>query len=470
MPTIKVLTSNSYTDYSYQINNTKIFNELCIYRNHLLDNRSSDNVDSIEVPTYLQSHLPNFSRYSDITSLNNFPVLSKLLLTQSFNTSFSSLSSLYVKTNTFREPKDLYPIAVRYIDSSGGHYIERPPFQIEVNFNRSRSTSSNGFPPLKIWVPWTLSYYHPHDSSTFFLYFSNKSLSSFKDKYLPSFLPNTYDDGRICFGQSSYLLPTDDNSTFNIKLMYQAMFNEYMSGGWNTDLNPKHVRYIDSILDSDQQKYPTLYLFSNPTFDYFKKHYPKMRTSTINSMIKHVNYNRSYFKDFKYFFFMMNTFDLETTLKFYSEIFEYNTSKNIVYDTYVKSFEEIVEKKSTSDYNSPNTIFSNLTPSLSRFLVEQDPFVDLLPSSEPTRLYFIFERQYIPHYHTENPPVMPPKLLHKLTAEAIDNKAADVKKIYYINKDYTDVEKVEFIDPSVKFGDYYLNLLRMLNPSPISLE
>ena len=73
-----------------------------------------------------------------------------------------------------------------------------------------------------------------------------------------------------------------------------------------------------------QDKYPTLYAFNNPTFEYLKTHYPKMRDSTIVKLINHENHNRyrtQYFHSFKYYFLMMNTFDLETTLNFYSESF-----------------------------------------------------------------------------------------------------------------------------------------------------
>lgn len=474
MSRIKVLTSDSYTDYSYQVIPTKFWYELNIYNSSILRHRSSEDSDPITLPQHLESHLPNFSKYSDITSLKNFPQLCKIVLTESFSTSFSSLSSLHTKINSSRDPEDTYPIAVRYISSSGGYYIERPPFQIEVNFNRSRSTSSNNFPPLKIWIPWTISYYHPRDYTTFYIYFSNKSLSSSEDKYLPSFLPNAYDDGRICFGQSSKSIPTDYDSIKNIKIMYQAMFNEYMSGGWNTDLNPKHVSFTSTVLDTlaDKEKYPTLHLFCYPTFDYFRKHYPKMRASTINSMIKQGSYSGSYYKDFKYFFFMMNTFDLETTMKFYSEIIQLSTIRkhNFQSTAFPSTFEEIQFRHSCRDYNHPSNIFSNVTPALTKFLLQEDPFVDLLPSSPTRYLYFIYNYKNAPVNtpNVEHPLFFNNKLLHKLIAQAVDD--TEVKKIYYINSNRTDIEKIESIHPFTKFRSYYLNLLRDLNSIPVSLE
>jgi hypothetical protein len=460
MGMISILDKDFITQYSYAISYGKITEELLYYkqvyrRRELLDSGTT-------------SYLPNLQKYRDITDLSNFDQLGKIVLHKNFETSFSNV----VKFNNFlsrpKDPQHLYPIAVRYISSDGIYYIERPPFQVEVDSNFSRK-SSTSFPPLKIWIPWTILVFNPKDPTTYYFYFSHKSLSSMKDMYFPSFLPNIYDDGRICMGSSASRIPTDIDSIKNIKLIYSNIINEYMSGGWNTDLSPKHNLYLSVNLSKlTEDKYPTLYAFNNPTFQYLKTHYPKMRDSTIAKLINqetHSRYRNQYFHSFKYYFFMMNTFDLQTTLNFYSELSDYVASSN--YHYHHKSFESIVEKIDNGySIHNPYTTMNNITSSLSRYLLSQNSSEDLL-TSEKKNIYFIYPfSQNLSNNPSDNN-FIDKEIFHQLISKSLSS--GDHKKVFHLDLSRKQIEQEIIVDPSMKVSEYYLNHLRSINAKDVNV-
>jgi len=458
MNIINILDKDFFTQYSYSIQNCKITSELNYYKEVLSD--SSLNQNLIQ-NNFQNKYLPNIENYKDITDLSKIPQLGKIILQKNFQTPFTSLIELNNSINSPRDPENIFPIAVRYISSNGTYFIERPPFQTEVDFNRYKGRSTK-FPPLKIWVPWTILVYNPRDPLMYHLYFSHKSLSSMEDFYFPSFFPNTYDDGRLCMGLSSCRIPTDNISVKNIKLMYSSIINEYMSGGWNTDLSPKHDAHLSSDLENlDPNKYPTLYLFNNPTFEYFKKHYPKMRTTTIEKLVDHKNYSgwrTSYFDSFRYYFFMMNTFDLETTLNFYSELSRY--SKSHLFSRL--SFETITKKTSRFDYNitNPSVVFNNVTPLLTRYLLSLDPSKDLL-SSEIKRIYFIYPISPYIANDANDKNFFTNEIFHQLISKSLSS--CDDKKVYHLDATHTKIEQEILVDFNTKISSYYLDYIRSLN-------
>ena len=51
----------------------------------------------------------------------------------------------------------ILPMAVRYVTKDNVYVIERPPFQLEVDYRLGGAHSqSSKMPPVKIWVPWTV--------------------------------------------------------------------------------------------------------------------------------------------------------------------------------------------------------------------------------------------------------------------------------------------------------------------------
>jgi hypothetical protein len=456
MGMISILDKDFITQYSYAISYGKITEELLYYKQIYQYTELMNSANNFR--------LPNLEKYKDITDLSNFHQLGKIVLQKNFETSFRNVVKFNNSLSHPKDPQHLYPIAVRYISSDGVYYIERPPFQVEVDSNFSRK-SSTSFPPLKIWIPWTILVFNPKDPTTYYFYFSHKSLSSMKDMYFPCFLPNIYDDGRICMGSSASRIPTDTNSIKNIKLIYSNIINEYMSGGWNTDLSPKHDLYLSYNKHSSrltQDKYPTLYAFNNPTFEYIKTHYPKMRDSTIVKLINHETHNRyrtQYFHSFKYYFLMMNTFDLETTLNFYSELSDYVASSNHPY--HHKSFESIVEKIDDGySIHNPYSTMHNMTSSLSRYLLSQNSSENLL-TSETKNIYFIYPFSQNLSNNPSDTNFIDKEIFHQLISKSFSS--GDHKKVFHLDLSRKQIEQEIIVDPSIKVSEYYLNHLRSIN-------
>jgi hypothetical protein len=155
----------------------------------------------------------------------------------------------------------LYPMAVRYADLERGLYIiERPPFQIDLDFSTAKSYRTRKAPKYltnaKMWIPWTVSIITFRKNTpgyfTFSVFFNNKPLSSFEDNLIPSYLPNTSAHGSVCLGQDSSLVNEliDKNST-DISAIYNQAFNDYFAG-WNSDLAPRFLMtdYLKNIIDT----------------------------------------------------------------------------------------------------------------------------------------------------------------------------------------------------------------------------
>lgn len=173
----------------------------------------------------------------------------------SYKVLFSNLRSEYKNRNHQHLHNDdfsLYPMAVRYADPVAGLYIiERPPFQVEVDFSTGRSYMQRKSPKyldsLNTWIPWTVSVikinYHniQNNPYSFYMYFNDAPLQSLDDLVIPSYFPNTSSDGSICLGQDSLpVIQTIAQDKKNITAIYNAAFNSYFTG-WNSDLYPEFL-------------------------------------------------------------------------------------------------------------------------------------------------------------------------------------------------------------------------------------
>lgn len=235
---------------------------------------------------FIASILPNLyypeyanSYYDSANFLNSSPESSfykdhnywqitshQLSLSSSFFT--SDLNKKYRQAILPSEPHSLYPIATRYITSNGYYIIERPPFQVPVNYKpaKAHNSTKKKFEDFSIWIPWTIFIFNPSNLNSFKLYFSSKSLSTMDDKYIPTYLPNTWSSGEICFSNSLGTLPEDslitttDSSSPNISALYSLIINEFFAGGWNADIQNNWSRIFANI---------SIY------YSHFYKHYKK---------------------------------------------------------------------------------------------------------------------------------------------------------------------------------------------------
>jgi hypothetical protein len=102
---------------------------------------------------------------------------------------------------------ETYPIATRYIDSYGTYYIERPPFQANVDYKMggAHSRTKRKLTNTMVWIPWTIFVFNPKTQKSA-MYFSHKSLTNMDDVYFVSCEPFVI----IKFGLFGF--PTKDNS------------------------------------------------------------------------------------------------------------------------------------------------------------------------------------------------------------------------------------------------------------------
>jgi len=257
---------------------------------------------------------------------------------------------------TINSDKNLMPLAVRYIDKSGSHYIERPPFKINISYKNARAASPGVVvDTLSIWVPWTLtlipsSFVNNYTPNSVKIYYSYTQLTDPKTLYFNSFFPNSYGDGRICWSNSFVDLTANDKlkselSSFDFRYWHSMMFNDYMLGGWNNDLHSRPLAilsnrhgglasYLSSTLQEvTDEEYKTDF----PLVDMFRntQDYPDLYKKIVDIMINTFHIKRSkvngaatnstydsYITNYDYvkFFSFMSLLSLEETLAFYEQV------------------------------------------------------------------------------------------------------------------------------------------------------
>lgn len=231
----------------------------------------------------------------------------------------------------------ILPMAVRYITKDNLYVIERPPFELEVDFRMGGAYSQSAkMPPVKIWVPWTVMIFNPNsllegDFSKVKLYFNSGPLDSMDQLLVTCFYPNTHSDSRICFSSSlndfNSVLDLSQIAQGNIGYIYNYVFNNYMMGGWNSDLSQNlfdnFSRTSREIIERDC---PTIKLFLNPSSDpefykklslvFPKKYFGRIKKYYDKSNSRTISREKSYFKNFGIF----AAFTLEQTINFIKEI------------------------------------------------------------------------------------------------------------------------------------------------------
>jgi hypothetical protein len=162
-------------------------------------------------------------------------------------------SSFYLSENQSESPKQIFPVAVRYADLEQNIYIvERPPFRVPIDYYKSKDKNAKIPAYLEgrsMWIPWTLFTVCLNgdvDSISAKIYFNDKSLSSFDDTIVKVYTPNVFDDGRICFGNSSWTFGQrviSKEIEYNISSVYNYLFNDYFTQ-WNPDIGLRNHQYL----------------------------------------------------------------------------------------------------------------------------------------------------------------------------------------------------------------------------------
>lgn len=284
-------------------------------------------------------------------------------------------------------PPSILPIAVRYVGKSGKYLIERPPFQVEVDFRMGTATS--GAPkmhPIKIWIPWTLTLLDTSTISTETLnktqmFFNDSSLYTVDDTFVTMYLPNAYSNGTICFANSMndlFSVMDSNEITSNVSYLYNFVFNNYMSGGWNCDLTPTINYYLSSAMNINLSSYKYFSEYINPSterkkraLDNFRECDSSMYKAAKNAIFSRVHpgsirkHHRLYLRHFA----ILSTFTLEETLGFVTDLKNFSKKTSQYSSSIARLFDE---PKNQYQYNAAtNTSVSVINSILSNPLINK---------------------------------------------------------------------------------------------------
>lgn len=150
-----------------------------------------------------------------------------------------------------------FPMALRAILKDGSYIFERPPFQYTLHMSpknaRFTSFSKNAkYISETVWIPWSFYQITPHKINklssstdqipyTFSLFFSDQKITSNDHFFTTAPLPNVFNDGNVCLGDSGSMLFSQYREIRNdhtIKDVFNIFVNTFYSGGWNSDVLP----------------------------------------------------------------------------------------------------------------------------------------------------------------------------------------------------------------------------------------
>lgn len=395
---LDLLSQHNLTYYNYANRNNRVFSmRENVFSSSNADERLNNIYSQLIDKDYFSSPSPYYP-----------PILSSYNLESGYSIPTSLLDEYHNKTYGPRKPLYSYPIATRYISNDGTIYIERPPFQAVIDFKPAGaySRTKKRLTSRKVWIPWSIFTFNPsYPQQSQKMFFSHKSLSSYEDLYFPTFLPNTYLDGRICYSNSLSTLPLDQIDQQNISSLYSYMINEYFAGSWNSDLtNPMYTIFhsLYKIFLKDPtcvEKYPLLNLIITPSLDllsssgaldykplahhasYFLSLYENHYSVPSNSWLSSLDLPSFHY----YILSIFSTFSLQQVLDLYEELADFyrsNTSKS--FNSNFKSFSDITKLDYTSPFSGDPYIFSERTQPLfqslmhtvSQIAVHNDTFPD----------------------------------------------------------------------------------------------
>jgi hypothetical protein len=362
---------------------------------------------------------------------------------------------------------NLLPIATRYITSEGYYFVERPPFQVDIDLYVTKNRYSDNrrkMNPYKIWIPWTLTIFNPNDLSDVKIMFSHKPLSSMEDVYSPSFLPNAYMDGRICFASSLSDISVENIDKKDIRYIYSMIFNEYMNGGWNLDLTPNVLRFFQYV--PSFENFPALCKFLSPDKVLLRKTYPKMTTRQLENF-NFSTASRSTLSVFNYFFTQLSMLSLEETLEFYKEISEFPTNSRYGKCTYTfQDFLDTIKKNPKTAFVASYENFSSTVQDIliqnsnldeSFFLYQSFPVIvyniDSTNLNSSFRLKYYFDlsslHEILEHYVNNTSK----NIVYLLDYATKQFSIVDIQNT--ISNDYYDFIKTKIGAPYSSFNSYH---------------
>jgi hypothetical protein len=314
-------------------------------------------------------------------------------------------------------PDNLYPIAVRYIGVNNVYVIERPPFKVSVDFKNARAAyEQDQISPVEIWIPWTVMILPWNDiiagdPSSVRLFFNDGPIQSLEDKLIPGYLPNSYSDGRICWSNSFNNLLSQLNvsgpQSVDINYLYSSILNDYMMGGWNTDLNFSYqaLQYSNSYVINalhEKDQFPMISLFHNslsidPTFAQKlrstieqKFGFTKRKSLSFvdGSILRDSNNHQVSRNIFIKLFAFMSSISLSDTLAFVSEIKEAMPNK--------KTVQDLADNDVLHYHNNPDTVLLNAAAvPVKQTCVENSIEVEYTSINA----YVVYKKTYAPGLH-----------------------------------------------------------------------
>ena len=297
------------------------------------------------------------SMYPSLHSIN-FNVLHS-------STYLDELSNYYnAKSTTKKFSFDtVFPIAVRYTDNKNIWLIERPPFLANVTFKNARSSSHNlEQKQYSFWMPWTVMLLMMVPEQSHYeasLFFNDGPLTSLEESAIPCFFPNMYGDARMCLNQTSILLQQhlSQVNSFDPATVYNFIINDYMTGGWNTDLGVQVFDNMTSISQTASKARRTM-LVGDPAN---KKKYPSGTTPSGRTS------QRKYLPNFLNYF---SHSSLEEITSIVSEVKEKSSAR---YNTYEKMIDRYTSQAASFQTYTTPFVGNNTSYSIN---ISQDLYID----------------------------------------------------------------------------------------------
>ena len=377
------------------------------YGNRKVAQINSDNISMYDVEIFRDpSTYRNFiGKYEHITGTS----YTKLLTLAYTNIGSVSNKDFYAlkNKNLSNYSKDfVYPMAVRYISSKNTYVIERPPFKLNIDYRQGTAYSNAGkFPELSMWVPWTVMVFNGSEIASgefnnVKLYFNDGPIQSLDDILINSFYPNSYSDARICYSGSlsdfNNVLSLREFENGNISYIYNYIFNNYMMGGWNSDLDSylptKFYRAIAANKGSQPpvpcKSFPMLELFVDPKQDeeLYKKianSVPKVFFNRLKKLFSkdtfsYIHNSLSKEKIFSRNFLIFSAFSLEQKINLISELKEIVSTNYLNTDHIANknshTLRAIIDKmdRSTEDNSFESTSITSLLKQSDNIPVQLD--------------------------------------------------------------------------------------------------
>lgn len=347
-------------DLDISSNHTYVSGVYAPLRNLLIDRHNSDSSLSSRISRIAERNYNLYLSYAEQVSC--YPSL------RSFNFSalrsdsyFNEISNYYSNSQTSFD--NFFPIAVRYTDNKNVWLIERPPFLATITYKNSRSSYNGKEYSYSVWMPWTvmlLSMSPQTSNYSASLFFNDGPITSLEDKAIPCFFPNMYSNGKMCLNQTTVMLQQHlaQVNSYDPATIYNFIINDYMSGGWNSDLG---VQAFDRILMFSQKAKDAKSIIINGNHE-DKKNYPS--STTPSGRIS----DKKYIPNFLNYF---SKSSLDEITSIISEV------KQSAQDRYYPSYSSVINEAITASSTShPFYELFQTNSSVNRIYIKYNLYID----------------------------------------------------------------------------------------------